>query len=61
MPRHHFLNVMVSPGRCVNPGVAMAVHICSSFTIDNDYSSEVNSLVDSLREISEYQTHFITL
>ena len=49
----HFLNVIMGTGRCVIPGIAMAKHVCSIFTITIDKHSEVNSQVDSLREISK--------
>ena len=40
--------------RCIIPGVIMAEHACSSFTIENDNVSGVNSPVDSLRVINKY-------
>ena len=42
-------NVMVGPGRRIIPGVTMAEHACSSFSIENDNGSKVCSPVNSLR------------
>ena len=47
-------NVIVGPERCIIPGVTMAEHACSSFSIKNDNGSEVCSLVNSLRGFSKY-------
>ena len=47
-------NVTVGPERCIISGVIMAEHVCSSFSIKNDHSSEVYSPVNSLRGISKY-------
>ena len=41
--------VTVGPGRCIIPGVTMAEHVCSSFSIEDDNSSEVFSQVNSLK------------
>ena len=43
-------NVTVGHGRRLIPGVTMAEHACSSFSIKNDNGSEVCSPVNSLRE-----------
>ena len=48
------LNATVGPGRRIIPGVTMAEHACSSFSIKNDNGSEVCSPVNSLKGISEY-------
>ena len=42
-------NTTVDPGRCIIPGVTMAEHACSSFSIENDSGSEACSPVNSLR------------
>ena len=47
-------NVIVGPGRRIIPGVTMAEHACSSFSIENDNGSKVCSPVNSLRGIGEY-------
>ena len=47
-------NVTVGPGRRIIPGVTVAEHVCSIFSIKNDNGSEVCSPVNSLRRISEY-------
>ena len=47
-------NITMGPGRGIIPGVTMAEHACSSFSIENDNGSEVCSPVNSLRGISEY-------
>ena len=48
---HHFLNVIKGlVDTYIIPGVTMAEHACSSFTIKNDYGSEVSSQMESLRE-----------
>ena len=47
-------NVIVGPGRHIIPGVTIAEHACSSFSIENDNGSEVRSPVNSLRGFSEY-------
>ena len=47
-------NITMGPGRSIIPGVTMAEHACSSFSIENDNGSEVCSPVNSLRGISEY-------
>ena len=44
----------MGPGRRIIPGVTMAKHACSSFSIKNDNGSEVCSPVNSLKGISEY-------
>ena len=38
-------NITVGPGRRIIPGVTMAEHACSSFSITNDNGSEVCSPV----------------
>ena len=43
-------NITVCPGRCIIPGVTMAEHACSSFSIKNDNDSEICSF----RGISDY-------
>ena len=47
-------NVNVGPGRCIIPGVTMAEHACSIFSINNDNDSEICSPVNSFRGISYY-------
>ena len=47
-------NVTVGPGRCIIPGVTIAEHACSSFSIKNDNDSEIFSPVNSFRGISDY-------
>ena len=47
-------NITVGPGRHIIPGVTMAEHLCSSFSIENDNGSEVCNPVNSLRGISKY-------
>ena len=42
-------NVTVGPRRRIIPGVTMAEHTCSSFSIENDNGFEVCSPVNSLR------------
>ena len=42
-------NVTVGPGRRIIPGVTMAEHVSSSFSIENDNGSEVCSPINSLR------------
>ena len=42
-----YQNVTVGPGILIIPGVTMAEHACSSFTIENDNGSEVCSTVYS--------------
>ena len=43
---HHFLNVIKGPvDTYIIPGVTMAEHDCSSFTIKNDYGSEASSQI----------------
>ena len=43
----------MGPGRRIIPGVSMAEHVCSSFSIENDNGSEICSPVNSLRGINE--------
>ena len=47
-------NVTVGPRRRIIPGVTMAEHACSSFSIKYVNCSEVCSPVNSLKGISEY-------
>ena len=47
-------NVTVDPGRCIIPGVTMAEHACSSFSIKNGNDSEICSPVNSFRRIGDY-------
>ena len=46
--------VTVDPGRRIIPSATKAEHVCSSFSIKNDNSSEVCSPVNSLRGINKY-------
>ena len=47
-------NVTVDPGRRIIPGVTMAEHACSSFSIEMTMVLSVCSLVNSLRGVSKY-------
>ena len=47
-------NVTVGPGRRIIPGITMAEHACSSFSIKNDNGAEICSPVNNLKGISEY-------
>ena len=47
-------NVTVGPGRRIIPGVTMAEHVCSSFSIEMTMVLSVCSLANSLRGVSKY-------